>query len=66
MAAKEKIAPRAPYVCWAVQFMRPDGTDAHRRDYYENEQIAREIVRKCTAIQTARVRLVKFVEVQQE
>lgn len=46
--------------CWGVQFLYADGTDANRCDYYTSEDRARYVVRKCTELKTARVRLVKF------
>lgn len=39
--------------CWAVQYLRPDGTAANRVDYYSRHEAARKSFIKSTNIHGA-------------
>lgn len=44
-------APRLPrHECWAIQYLRPDGTEAGRTDYYRRYDAAIRSFRKSVSI----------------
>ncbi len=56
-------APDArPIDAWGAAYYRADGSYAGRTDLFLHEDRARSMVQRCTDFQTARVRLVRFVE----
>lgn len=51
-----------PSNVWGAAYLRADGTYAGRTDLFVHEERARSMVERCTALDTARLRLVRFVE----